>query len=189
MKGLKVIGMFLLVCASVLSQRSAESAPENALPWVAKQRPELARVADAFAGTWQTTETFEADASKPHRTSGTGTFRIRRGPGGNSVIMDYDSQSENGPYTSTRVIYWDSKESAYRAFYCDSIQPAGCGTAGKGSWQGSDLVFDSPIAGPQGSMAMREKFSKESKGEFTFSLDLVTAGGATRSLTIRAVRE
>ena len=87
---------------------------------------------------------------------------------------------------STRVIYWDRQADRYRAFYCDSLQPGGCGEAGSGSWEGQDLVFESTSEGPSGPIKMSQRFSEISSKGFTFSLDVVNQGKSERSLTIHA---
>lgn len=87
---------------------------------------------------------------------------------------------------STRVIYWDRQADRYRAFYCDSLQPGGCGEAGSGSREGQDLVFESTSEGPSGPIEMSQRFSEISSKDFTFSLDVVNQGKSERSLTIHA---
>jgi hypothetical protein len=74
----------------------------------------------------------------------------------------------------------------YQAFYCDSMQPRGCGEAGSGTWEGQDLVFESTSQGHGGPIKMREGFSEISSKGFTFWLDVVNQGKAERTLTIYA---
>jgi hypothetical protein len=91
-----------------------------------------------------------------------------------------------GRYSSTRIIYWDRQADRYHAFYCDSLQPSGCGEAGSGTWKGQDLVFESTSEGPGGPIKLRQCFSEISSKSFTFSLDVVNQGKSERSLTIHA---
>jgi hypothetical protein len=173
----------LLAMAAVAQQTPA---PKPQVSWAAAQAPEVKRLADLLAGEWKTTEKFEANEFLRNGATGSGVFSIHSGPGGNSVILDYTSQSAMGRYSSTRVIYWDRQADRYRAFYCDSLQPGGCGEAGSGSWEGQDLVFESTSEGPSGPIKMSQRFSEISSKGFTFSLDVVNQGKSERSLTIHA---
>lgn len=176
-------GLFVLFAVAAVAQQTP--APKPQLSWVAPQSPEVKRLADVLAGEWKTTEKFEADRSG---ATGSGVFSIRSGPGGNSLILDYTSQSTIGRYSSTRVIYWDRQADRYQAFYCDSMQPRGCGEAGSGAWEGQDLIFESTSQGHSGPIKMRESFSDISGDGFTFSLDVVNQGKSERTLTIHATK-
>jgi hypothetical protein len=153
--------------------------------WVAPQSPEVQQLTAVLAGEWKTTEKF---GPNENGAAGAGTFSIRKGPGGNSLIVDYTSQSKMGPYSSSRIIYWDGKEGHYRGFYCDSLQPVGCGEVGTGAWEGKDLVFESTSRGPNGPLQMRQRFSRISAASFTFSIDIINQGEPQRTLTIQALR-
>jgi hypothetical protein len=175
-----------LMSASALGQQIPTPKPETNFAWVAAQAPEMKRVSDALSGSWETKEKFEPNDLLRAGASGSGVFTIRKGPGGNSLIIDYKSQSDAGPYSSTRIIYWDSRAGRYRGFYCDSLQPIGCGEAGDGKWDGNDLMFVSSTDGPKGPIQLTQRFSRISASRFTFSLDMVNQGRAERSLTIEA---
>jgi hypothetical protein len=181
-----VAGFFLPFTMAAVAQQTP--APQPQVSWVAPQAPEVKRLADLLAGEWTTTEKFEANEFLRNGATGSGVFSIRSGPGGNSVILDYTSQSSMGRYASTRIIYWDRQANRYQAFYCDSLQPSGCGEAGSGTWAGQDLVFESTTEGPGGPIKMRQRFSEISSKGFTFSLDVVNQGKSERSLTIHASR-
>ena len=175
-----VAAVFTLLGMAAVAQQTP--APKPQFSWVAAQAPEVQRLS-ALAGEWKTTEKFGANESG---AAGSGIFSIRKGPGSNSLIFDYTSQSSMGPYSSSRIIYWDGREGYYRAFYCDSMQPIGCGEAGTGRWEGKDLVFESTTKGPSGPVQMKQRFSDISSAGFTFSLDMINQGKPERSLTIQA---
>lgn len=163
---------------------AAPAAAEPQHAWVAPQSPQVQKLA-VLAGEWKTTEKF---GPNENGMTGAGTFSIHKGPGGNSLILDYTSQSKMGPYSSSRIIYWDGTEGHYRGFYCDSLQPIGCGEAGTGSWDGNDLVFESTSKGSSGPVRMRQRFSGISLAGFTFSIDIVDHGEPQRTLTIQALK-
>ena len=180
---LGVTALFALDGTAAIAEQAAAAKPEYA--WVAPQSQEVQQLTAVLAGEWKTTEQF---GPKERGAAGAGTFSIRKGPGGNSLILDYSSQSKMGPYSSSRIIYWDRKESHYRAFYCDSLQPIGCGESGTGTWQGKDLVFESTSPGPNGPIQMKQRFSGISATGFTFSIDIINQGEPQRTLTIQALR-
>lgn len=97
----------------------------------------MKRLSDALIGTWKTEEKFEPNQFLKEGATGAGMFTIRKGPGGNSIVLNYTSRSSAGPYSSTRIIYWDVVAGVYRAFYCDTLQPTGCGEAGEGKLEGT----------------------------------------------------
>jgi len=171
-----------------LAQQTATTDSKPQFAWVAPQASENRRLSDVLVGTWKTTENFEADEAHKNDATGTGTFSIRKGPGANSLIVDYTSRSRMGPYSSHRIIYWDNRERQYRAFYCDSMQPTGCGEAGTGRWEDKDLVLASSVQGPHGPVQTTERFSNISSVAFTFSLNLVSEGRERPSLTIQALK-
>lgn len=180
----------LVVCAlsgtATLAQQTPSPPPKQEFAWVAGQAPEMKRLAEAFAGVWKTTEKFEPDEFRISGATGSGAYSIHPGPGGNSLIIDYKSESSVGLYSSTRIIYWDRKSGLYRVFYCDSLQPIGCGEGGTGTWEGNDLVFESTGRGPGGPIQMKQRFSDISSAGFIFSLDMINQGKQKRSLTIQA---
>lgn len=170
---------------AAIAEQAASPAAKPEYSWVAPQSPEVQQLTAVLAGEWKTTEQF---GPKERGAAGAGTFSIRKGPGGNSLILDYSSQSKMGPYSSSRIIYWDRKEGHYRAFYCDSLQPIGCGESGSGTWEGKDLVFETTSPGPDGPIQMKQRFSGISTAGFTFSIDIINHGEPQRTLTIQALR-
>ena len=160
-----------IVCAAFsrlgiapLAQQNPAPQPKPKLTWVAAQSPEVKRLSDALSGKWRTTDKFEADEFHKSGATGSGVFSIRERPGGNSLILDDKSQSPMGPDSSTRIICWDGRASNYRALYCDSPQPGGCGDAGTLKWEGKDLVFESTTEGRAAPSSSNERFSDISRG-------------------------
>lgn len=178
----------ILMGAATIAQQAPRTVQKQQFSWTAEQSPEMKRLTEALFGVWKTTEKFEANEFLSVGATGEGIFFIYGGPGGNSLTVEYKSQSSMGSYSSTRVIYWDRNVGLYRAFYCDSLQPTGCGEAGGGSWEGKDLVFESTTEGPGGVLHLRQRFSGISNRSFTFSLDMIGQNKSVRSLTIQATK-
>ena len=141
-----VAAVFTILGMAAVAQQTPPPKPQ--FSWVATQAPEIQQLSDALAGEWKTTEKFEANELLKSGGAGSGIFSIRKGPGGNSLILDYTSQGSIGPYSSSRIIYWDGREGHYRAFYCDSLQPNGCGKAGADRCGKAKTLFSSrPLRG------------------------------------------
>lgn len=94
--------VFTLLGMAAVAQQTLPPKPQ--FSWVAAQAPEVQRLSDTLVGEWKTTEKFEANEFLKTEAAGSGTFSIRKGPGGNSLILDYTSQSSMGPYSSSRII-------------------------------------------------------------------------------------
>jgi hypothetical protein len=176
----------IVLYSAAAGAQTAKTVRPEGISWVAEMSPQVSRVTSGLAGTWKTSETFSPNPYLKQGAVGTGVFTVQTGPGGNSVVIAYNSRSNAGPYKSNRTIYWDAKHSVYRAFYCDSLQPGGCGDAGAGSWDGADLVFNSTTEGPNGTFHTVERFSDITSKGFTFSNDVILEGKPMRTLTIQA---
>lgn len=77
-----------------------------------------------FVGVWECAETYHAGGWTP--TDVKSTFaedNIRFGPGGSTLIADYQSDSAFGHYEAHDVIIWDDAAQAYKFFFFDSFSP------------------------------------------------------------------
>src|SRR5579864_5520520 len=69
-----------------------------AMPAV-KPAPEITRLIKMFSGTWTAAEKVEPGPMAPKGASATGTATFRPGPGGMSLIEEYDSpHGSMGPF-------------------------------------------------------------------------------------------
>ena len=108
---LGLTALFTLGGMAAIAAQAAAPAAKPEYAWVAPQSREVQQLTAVLAGEWKTTEQF---GPKERGAAGAGTFSIRKGPGGNSLILDYSSQSKMGPYSSSRIIYWNRKEGHYQ---------------------------------------------------------------------------
>ena len=111
----------------------------------AEPAPEMKKLS-ALVGTWQLTEAW----SEPVRwkrgayegvpgPGGSGTLTVRPGPGGFSVLLDYDARNPMGRVTALTVLAWDPARKLYELDEIHSAFPAVLHLTGK--FEGGDLVF------------------------------------------------
>jgi hypothetical protein len=107
--------------------------------------PEMRKLAVTL-GTWSFTETW----NEPTRykrgqyeglpgAGGYGTLTVRPGPGGFSILLDYDARNPMGHVTALAVVSWDP---ARRSYELDEIHSAFPGVLHlTGQFEKGDLVF------------------------------------------------
>ena len=98
--------------------------------------PELQRLSDAFAGSWNVTETFEVSASQQGKTR-RGTASFRPGPGA-SLIEDYHSNGSAGELKFLALLWWDRSAHGYQLLTCANND--GCHLRGTANWEGKEFV-------------------------------------------------
>jgi hypothetical protein len=107
--------------------------------------PEIRKLA-ALAGTWELKETWKepirykrGDYEGHPGAGGYGTLTVRPGPGGFSVLFDYDARNPMGHVTALMVLSWDPGR---RVFELDEIHGAFPGVLHlTGRFEMGDLVF------------------------------------------------
>ncbi|HEY1435173.1 MAG TPA: DUF1579 family protein [Thermoanaerobaculia bacterium] len=162
----------------------APAAPEN--DGARRQRPmsfaapaaEIRKLA-ALSGTWN----FEETWAQPERykrgayegvpgAGGSGTLTARPGPGGFSVLFDYDGRNPMGHVTALDVLSWDP---ARRVFELDEIHSAFPGVLHlTGRFEKGDLVFRGEDARTGPRRALRVVW--KGLGEDTWTITSAAAG-------------
>ena len=135
--------LVLLLCLIVpgriafLSQTlQGGKAPEPAV------NPEMARVAKALAGDWNTTESMEKSLFFPNGGSRHGIAHVRLTAGGTTLVDEVNSDGSAGPLHGLVVIWWESDAKAYRFFTCFNDAKSPCKVRGTAHWEGDTFVND-----------------------------------------------
>ena len=121
-----------------------EERSERPVPF-AEPAPEMKKLS-ALIGVWQLTEAW----SEPVRwkrgayegvpgPGGSGTLTVRPGPGGFSLVLDYDVRNPMGRVTALTALAWDPARKLYELDEIHSAFPAVLHLTGK--FEGGDLVF------------------------------------------------
>jgi hypothetical protein len=101
--------------------------------------PEMQKLS-FMIGEWHYTEKYEKSRMMPDGGTSEGTYRATIGPGGHSILTDFEEKT--GPMAGAaghEVITWDAEKSSYAAYAFVSDGP-GCFTR-TGGWEKDQLVF------------------------------------------------
>ena len=136
-----------------------------------KPGPQIEKLLRALEGTWSIKEKLAPDAASPRGATGEGKIVWRRGPGGFSVIEDYQSKQGTREITGLGVFWWDDAAQGYRTIWCDSTNPGGCinfkSVAHRADGQLA-LVEDYEVNGKR--FIFKEVFGNITPGTFTQTL-------------------
>jgi Protein of unknown function (DUF1579) len=160
-------------------QRSQAKASMPAMSMMAKPGPEIEKVNKLLGGKWTTTEKFEPSDFMPQGGSGSGMEQMHPGPGGLSLIADY--QSKPGPMGAFRghgVMTWDPKEQAYKSYWFDNMTAGSFVETGK--WEGDNLVFTGDMEMMGKKMSLRQVYTDIKPSSFTWYEESSTDGGPTK---------
>lgn len=126
----------------------------------AEPAPEMKKLS-VLLGAWRLTESW----SEPVRykrgeyegvpgAGGAGTLSVRKGPGGFSLLLDYDARNPMGRVTALSVLTWDPARRLYELDEIHSAFPAVLHLTGK--FEKGDLVFRgrSGRAGKEGAVRL-----------------------------------
>jgi hypothetical protein len=148
---------------------------QTAAPKPGAQMDKLLR---AFAGAWSIAEKLAPDSSMPNGATGEGEIVWRPGPGGFSLVEDYQSKQGARQVTGLGVFWWDDSAGGYRTIWCDSTNPGGCiAFKNVAHWHGAQLVLveDYEMNGKR--FTFKEVFGDITPGTFTQTLYGAEAGG------------
>jgi len=127
-----VIPSFACAQDAVKSTQSAESAAN----------PEMARVAKALAGDWNTSESMVKSEFFPNGGSRHGRSHIGLVAGGTSLLAEFHSNGSAGKLDGLYVIWWDKPANIYRLFVCFNDLQTPCKLRGTAHWEGDTFVND-----------------------------------------------
>jgi hypothetical protein len=163
------------------SQQAASSMP--------KASPEMQKLVKTLAGSWTTSERFEASDMMPKGGTGNGHATFRPGPGGLSLVEDYRSRGGMGAFAGHGVIWWDANAQGYKSVWCDNMSPVCQVANGLGKWEGNDLVFNDEMEMEGKKTQMKEAYTDIKSSSMTMTMDTAQGGPMKRFLTIKYKRQ
>src|SRR5579884_1633372 len=199
----RVLSTVLLIAVAGLAQQGEKAPADKSKPasqgkakaggmsMKAPASPEVNKLAKTMVGTWTTAETAPPSDMMPNGGTGSGEATIHRGPGGNSLIQNYRSQSAMGKFAGHGVTWYDTQAKAFKNIWCDSMTPAGCEVFnGTGQWEGDKLVF----SGTQNMMGkteqVKETMSDITPDSFTFTIESGPEANSMKNfMTIKYTRK
>jgi hypothetical protein len=103
---------------------------------------EMARLAKALGGDWNTAESMEKSEFFPNGGSRQGRAHIQLVAGGTSLFAEFHSNGSAGRLDGLYVIWWDKAASIYRFFVCFNDSKSPCNLRGTAHWEGDIFVND-----------------------------------------------
>ena len=150
-----------------------------------KPAPEMERLIKMWAGHWTTVEQFEPSTEMPQGKQDKGSETMRPGPGGLSLIGDYES---HGAFFGHMVVTWIPKEKVYKSYWHDLSQPGVSISTGR--WEGNKLVFTSVDESTGTKLQVRDTYSDITPTSFTDTLEAGPPGGPMKKvLTVKYTKE
>jgi hypothetical protein len=104
--------------------------------------PEMARLAKALGGDWNTSESMVKSEFFPNGGSRHGRAHIQLVAGGTSLFAEFHSNGSAGKLDGLYIIWWDQPASIYRFFVCFNDSETPCKLRGTAHWQGDTFVND-----------------------------------------------
>ena len=133
------IGLAALLFAALPRTGAAQNKETSSPTKTSQLAPELEKLSFVI-GEWHYTEKYEKSRMMPEGGTSEGIYRATVGPGGHSILTDFEEKS--GPMVGAaahEVITWDAEKSNYAAYAFVSDGP-GCFTR-TGNWEKDQLVF------------------------------------------------
>jgi hypothetical protein len=132
----------LLMSALISSLAGAQQSAKSSQTAESPASPEMARLAKALAGDWNTAESMEKSEFFPNGGSRHGHSHIRLVADGTSLFAEFHSNGSAGKLDGLYVIWWDKPANIYRFFVCFNDSKTPCKLRGTAHWEGDAFVND-----------------------------------------------
>jgi hypothetical protein len=154
MKIVAIASAFVIVAGA--QEPSEQKKPATQEIKAPKPGPEMERI-KFLIGRWNTDSEYEKTPMIPEGGKSTGWYEARLGPGGFSIIADFEESGPMGPETGHEVISWDPKQEAYMVVTVGNAFPGA--VIGKSRWEGDKLVTQSEFIENGTTMHLRSEYS------------------------------
>ncbi len=161
--------LILILALALPAQDKAaktETKPPSMADMMAKPGPEMARM-KAMVGTWDVEEVIEASPMGP-AGKGRGIGRVTLGPGGLSLMIDYQSKAGHMKgFHGNGVLAWDEPSQSYRQVWVDNMMAML--QVGKGRWEGDTFIMETEGTMMGKPYKSKDVFSDLGKDGFTLT--------------------
>src|SRR5215469_13107441 len=130
-----------------------QSAATTAQP---KLSPDMERLS-FLLGTWHAADKYEKTAFNPNGGKGKGVYRTVIGPGGFSLLTDYEYEAPHGRSNGHYILAWDSRQRCYMGSMVSSSFP-GCLSV-TANWEDTTLVLTGEFEARGKKVAFRQTFT------------------------------
>jgi len=148
------MALFAQDAAAPAKSKAAKSASQAPAMPMLKPAPEMAKLIKTLSGNWTVAEKMEPGPMAPNGGTGKGTAKIWAGPGGLSLMENYQSTNAMGNFKGAGTWWWDPKAQVFHGLWCDNMTANGCDTSGSTKWEGDNLVGTMSAPDPSGQMMM-----------------------------------
>jgi hypothetical protein len=124
----------LLVTPAQQSKEKTSASQEMPMP---HPGPEMEKL-KFLIGTWETKGGYEKSAMFPEGGAQTGWYKAQLGPGGFSVLADFEAEGPLGKEVGHEILTWNPKQNAYTAITVGNAFPGA--NIGTSKWEGANLV-------------------------------------------------
>lgn len=149
-----IASAFAIVAGAQQPSEQKKPAAEEMHP--PKPGPEMERM-KFLIGKWNTDSEYEKTPMIPEGGKSTGWYEARLGPGGFSVIADFEASGPLGSEIGHQVITWDPKQGAYTVVTVGNAFPGAI--LGTSRWEGDNLVTQSEFTANGMTMHLRSVYS------------------------------
>jgi hypothetical protein len=140
-KAAAVAGILIFASSAVLLRVRAEQSKEKPVAAqemaVPKPGPEMDKM-KFLLGTWETKGGYEKSTMFPEGGAQTGWYKAQLGPGGFSLLADFEADGPLGREIGHEIITWDPKQNAYATIVVGNAFPGA--NIGTSKWEGEVLV-------------------------------------------------
>jgi hypothetical protein len=170
--------LFVLIAWPVFAQQAQNSTDLSD----SVANPEMRRLARAFVGEWDTTETFARNDFYPNGAERKGTARFALATGGTSLIEEVHSDGAAGKLDFMVIIWWDKDEKSYNFFTCGNGGSSPCGLRGTAKWDGDSFLnqYELTIRGTK--KKWHDTFSQIVPQSFTLVAAMESDNGAMQTM-------
>jgi len=121
----------------------------------AQPGPEMIKL-NFLVGTWNVDSEYAKSPMIPQGGKATGWYKAQPGPGGFSILADFEANGPLGKEVGHQVLSWDPKQQSYITMTVGNFAGAVIGHA---RWNGENLVTESRFEMDGGTMQMRATYS------------------------------
>ena len=137
-------------------------------------------------GTWKTVEKHEASPGFAGG-EGSGIMTVRPGPGGLSLITEYNSTGAVGKFAGHGLLFWDAEAKVYKNYWLDNFTAGSMEMTGR--WEGKDLVLTGQMKQMGKTYTFKEVITDISPTAHTMKMYMGEGGPEALVMTLKLVKQ
>lgn len=148
-------GRLLTTSLAVVMVLFVSKAPAQEMS-IPKPGPEMERV-KFLIGTWDLKAEYVKSAMMPQGGKAAGWYKAQAGPGGFSVIADFEEDGPLGKEVGHQIFTWDPRKNAYTVVTVGNGFPGAI--VGRAHWEGDNLITEADFDLGGAKMSNRSVYS------------------------------